>query len=95
MIGKKVIVRADRAGAFFGTLVKKENSEVTLKNARKLWYWAKAGAVEELAKTGDKNPDKCKFTVWVDEIIVLGVIQILPCTPKAIEVIEGVKEWKA
>ena len=29
-----VIVRADRAGVFFGQLVKKEGSEVTLNNCR-------------------------------------------------------------
>lgn len=29
MIGKKVIIRADRAGLFFGTLKEKNGSEVT------------------------------------------------------------------
>lgn len=51
-IGKKVIVRAEKAGVFFGTLAKKEGSEVQLYNARKLYYWSGAAAVEQLAVDG-------------------------------------------
>ena len=39
MLNKKVIVRGDRSGVFFGTLAKKEGTEVTLTNCRRLWYW--------------------------------------------------------
>ena len=34
MIGKKVIIRADRAGVFFGTLKEKNGNEVTLSDCR-------------------------------------------------------------
>lgn len=37
MIGKKVIIRADRAGVFYGTLKEKNGSEVTLADCRRLW----------------------------------------------------------
>jgi len=94
MIGKKVIVRAAKAGVFFGTLVKWENDTVILKNARKLWYWSGAGAVEGIARNGVSNPDSCKFTVWVDEIGITGVSQIIPTTKKADNIIEEVAEWK-
>ena len=40
-INKQVIVRADRAGVFFGTLAEKEGNEVKLTNCRRLWYWRK------------------------------------------------------
>ena len=40
------------------------------------------------------RPTECKFTVSVDEIIITDVIEIIPCTDKAIESIEGVKVWK-
>lgn len=36
-IGKKVIIRADRAGVFFGTLKEKNGSEVVLTDCRRLW----------------------------------------------------------
>ena len=89
-----VIVRADRAGVFFGELVKKEGSEVTLNNCRKLYYWDGAAAIEQLATAGTSKPKDCRFTITVDNAIILGVIQIIPCTEKAIESIKGVREWK-
>lgn len=94
MIGKKVIVREDKAGVFFGTLEKKEGAEITLRNARKLYYWSGAGAVEGIAANGVSRPKDCKFTVWVDSIILYKFDQILPCTDRAIESIEEVPEWK-
>lgn len=94
MIGKKVIVRADRAGVFYGTLVKKEGSEVELSNCRRLWYWDGACSISQLAIDGTKKPDNCKFTMSVERINILGVIEIIPCTEKAINSIENVKIWK-
>ena len=92
-IGKKVIVRADRAGVFYGTLTAKKKDEVQLENARKLFYWTGANAVEEIAKNGVTSSDN-KITVVVEEITVMQVIQILTCTDKAIKNIESVEEWK-
>ena len=94
MKNKKVIIRADRAGVFYGTLKEKDGSEVTLTACRRLWYWDGAASISQLAKDGTTEPDECKFTVWVDEITILGVIEIIPCTEQAIKSIEGVKEWK-
>ena len=94
MINKKVIVRADRAGVFYGTLKSKEGSEVVLTDCRRIYYWDGACSISELAKTGTKKPENCKFTVTVDDICVLGVIEIIPCTCDAIASIEGVKVWK-
>jgi len=94
MIGKYVIVRASDAGVFAGTLANKEGGEVTLTNARKLYEWDGACAVEQIAVDGTVNPDSCKFTVTVSEIIIIGVCQILPATEKAEAAIKDVKEWK-
>lgn len=94
MLNKKVIIRADRAGVFFGTLKEKNGNEVTLVNARRLWYWDGAASLSQLAVDGTVKPGNCKFTVTVPEITILGVIEITPCTDKAIKSIEGVTEWK-
>ena len=93
-IGQKVIIRADRAGVFFGTLVAKRGSEVELEDCRRLWYWDGAASISQLAIDGTVAPDNCKFTKTVSEIIILGVIEIIPCSDKAINSIAGVKEWK-
>lgn len=93
-LGKKVIVRSDKAGVFFGTLVCKDGSEVELKDCRRLWYWDGAASISQLAVDGTKAPFNCKFTQTVSQIIILGVIEIIPCSDKSIKSISGVDEWK-
>ena len=94
-MSKKVIVRTDRAGVFFGEIKERKGSEVTMTNVRRIWYWEGAASLSQLAVDGTSKPKECKFTVAVDEIIILGVIEIIPCTDKAVKSIEGVEEWKA
>lgn len=94
MLNKKVIVRGDRSGVFFGTLEKKEGSEVTLTNCRRLWYWDGAASISQLAVDGTTKPHNCKFTVTVPSIVIMDAIEIIPCDEKAIKSIEGVKEWR-
>ena len=93
-LNKKVIIRADQAGVFYGTIIKKDGDEVELKDCRRIWYWNGAASISELAKSGVKRGGN-KFTVAVDSIVILGVIEIIPCTPEAIKSIESVPEWKA
>ena len=98
LIGKKVIIRASRAGVFFGTLKDKQatpaGTEVELENSRRLWYWDGAASLSQLATEGTSKPGSCKFTVVVPQHNVLQVIEIIPCTEKAIKSIEGVKVWR-
>lgn len=94
LIGKKVIIRGGRSGVEYGTLAAHEGQEVRLEHARRLWYWDGACSLSQLAKDGTCKPEECNFTVYVDSIVILDAIEIIPCTEKAIESIEGVKEWK-
>ena len=98
VIGKKVIIRADRAGVFFGTLKQKRETpagvEVELENSRRIWYWSGAASLSQLATEGTKNPGDCKFTVVVPHHTVMQVIEIIPCTEEAIKSIESVKIWR-
>lgn len=93
-VGKKVLIRGNRSGVEFGELVSQNGSEVTLKNARRIWYWDGAASLSQLAKDGTSNPSNCKFTVFVDSITILDAIEIIPCTDKAVKSIEEVKVWK-
>lgn len=94
MLNKKVIIRGDRSGVLFGTLKEKNGTEVKLADCRRLWYWAGAASISQLAVNGTANPSGCKFTVTVSEIVITDVIEIIPCTNEAIKSIEGVDEWK-
>lgn len=91
---KKVIVRGDRSGVFFGTLEKRNGREVKLSNCRRLWYWDGAASDFQLATDGVAAPHNCKFTVVVQEIEILDAIEIIPCTKKAINSLESVAVWK-
>ena len=93
-VGKRVIVRADKAGVFYGTLSQKNGLEVQLTNARKLYYWSGANTVEQLAKDGVKKPEECKFTDYNEESTISNYVQIITCTEKSIQSIEGVQLWK-
>ncbi len=90
----KYIIRTEKAGVFFGEIKERSGSEIKMQNARRLWYWDGACSLSQLAVDGTSKPNNCKFTVTVDEMIILGVIEIIPCTDKAIKSIEGVKVWK-
>lgn len=94
-LGKQVIVRGDKSGVFYGTLVAKEGTEVKLVNCRRLWHWKGAASISQLAVDGTTSPDACKFTVSVSEIIITDVVEIIPCTVEAVKSIEGVKVWRA
>lgn len=91
---QRYIVRCYGAGVFFGGIKERKDKEVTLVDARKIWYWSGAAAVEQLAMTGPKNPGECKITVKVPEMIVMEPLQIIPCTEEAAAVIERIAEWK-
>ena len=93
-MSKKYIVRCDRSGVFYGEIESRNGQEVTMRNARCLWYWDGAASLLQLAKEGTTEPRDCKFTVYVDELTVVDAIEILPCTDKAVDSIEWVSEWR-
>ena len=91
---KFYIVRGDRSGVFFGNIKERNGKEVLMTNVRRLWYWEGACSISQLAKEGTATPNKCKFTVTLDELLVLDAIEIDTCTDVAVKNIQGVKEWK-
>ena len=90
-----VIVRTYSAGVFAGTLESRKGKEVVLSNARRLWYWAGAASLSQLAVDGTSQPTACKFPVAVSRVELLEAIEILDVTPKAKASIDEVKVWQA
>ena len=91
---QKFIVRCDRAGVFYGEIEERNGREIKMRNVRNLWYWDGAATLLQLAAEGTTSSDNCKFTMTVDSLEVLDAIEVIPCTDRAIESIEAVKEWK-
>lgn len=97
---KYYIVRGDRSGVFFGRINYQDGKEVQMNDVRCIWYWDGAywdgaASIVELAQNGVKYPEKCKFTVTVEELTIIDAIEIIPCTEEATAVIKAVEEWKA
>lgn len=89
-----VICRTYSAGVFAGYLAKREGREVTMKDARRIWYWAGAASLSQMAIDGTSQPDNCKFPAPVPEVLLLEAIEIIPVTAKAEASIKAVPVWK-
>lgn len=93
-MAQKYIVRADRAGVFFGEIESRTGSEVTMRKVRRIWRWEGANSISQLAVDGTKAGKICKFSVEVESMTILGVVEIIPCTAKATQSISEVPEWR-
>lgn len=91
---KFYIVRTYSAGVFFGNIESRNGKEVTMTNARRIWYWSGAASLSQLAMEGTSKPQQCKFPCSVDRVILTEVIEILDCTDKSVQSIKGVPIWK-
>lgn len=89
-----VIVRTLSAGVFAGLLESRNGSELVLREARRLWYWAGAASLSQLAVTGTSKPTACKFPAPVSRVELFQVIEILDVTDSARASIEGVPVWQ-
>ena len=94
--GRKCIVRTEHAGVFYGTIAEYDSADksVEIRDCRRIWYWSGAASLSELAESGPKRPDNCKFSVAVSDIVVMGVKEIIPCEAAASEAIEKVRVWR-
>jgi hypothetical protein len=90
---KFVMIRSRDSGVWAGYLKSHKTQEVVLLDARRIYYWDGAATLSELAMRGTSKPENCKFPVAVDEVLVIGVCEIIPITAKAKASIDGVKVW--
>ena len=89
MIGKKCIIRTYSAGVWFGEIIEKAGMEVIVKDARRMYTWhtVKSISLSSVAIYGI-NQSKSKICQAV-EFVNLEAIELIPCTEKAIESLEG------
>ena len=93
--GKKyVIARTYSAGVFAGYLDSRKGKEAVLLNARRIWYWAGAASLSQLAVDGTSKPEECKFPVEVPRVELTEVIEVLDVSEKARKSIQGVPGWE-
>ena len=80
---------------FYGEIASRNGQEAELVNVRQIWRWSGAASLMQLASEGVTRPNDCKFTVEVKSLVVTQVIEIIPCTEKAMKSIDAVKVWRA
>ena len=95
MIGKYCMVRTRDAGVFAGTVERLEGDTALVANARRIWYWDGAATLSQLATDGTCRSLNCKFPAPVAEVLLFGVIEIIPITEKAAASIAAVPAWSA
>ena len=88
------MVRTYSAGVFAGYIESRDGKEAVLRNARRIWQWAGATELCQLATEGTKKPGACKFPAPVDKVILTEVIEVIPITEKAQKSIAEVPVWK-
>ena len=90
-VGKYVIARCYSAGVHAGEVVSADGENVILKDSRRLWSWkAKDGvALSGVAQHGLKSEGK--VDTLNPEIALTGVCELIPCSVKARESIDGFK----
>jgi len=96
-----VIVRTYSMGVFAGLLdgESKQNTETVkiLRDARRIWYWAGAATLSQLAIDGTSKPEECKFPEAVPRVELTSPngFEVLDVTEKAKASILAVPAWKA
>lgn len=91
------IIRAERAGVFLCKILKEEGNTLQVNNLRRLYRWAGALDVTQIAKEGISNPNNCKFSVQLgseDTSLIYNVIEAHTCTEKALQTLNSVLAWK-
>ncbi len=92
-----VLVRTYSMGVFAGTLLPESTETLkVLKDARRIWYWAGAASLSQLATDGTSKPKDCKFPCEVARIELTSPqgFEVLDVTAKARESIASVKVWE-
>jgi len=89
------VVRTYSAGVHIGYVEEfgiKQPQHAKLINSRRLHYWNGAASLSQVAIDG--VDDTSRIAVELPEIELTDVIEIIPCSEKAMEFFKGAKAWK-
>lgn len=88
----KVIVRSDKAGVFYGEIAARRGGEADMVNVRRVHYWEGAASLSQMSQDGVGLGSR--LTLVVPSMTILGVIEIIPCAPKAVANLDAHPVWK-
>ena len=85
-IGKVCVVRTYSAGVHIGTVLQSTETEVLLKDAKRLWKWSGAFTLNEVATKGVAQDSRISEAVAL--ILLSNKIEIIPATEEAMTTYE-------
>jgi len=92
-VGEYVIARTYSAGVHVGTLKERSGTEAVLTDVRRLYRWAGAFTLNEVAEKGiDLN--NSKICTPVKSIFLSQVIEVIPCCRATQDQISGAKTYE-
>ena len=85
MIGVYVIIRTKSSGVHCGTLAQmsQDGMYVIMKDTSRIWRWRGANTLHELSLHG-ADEEYTRISEKVERIGLTEVIEVIPCTEKAI-----------
>ena len=90
-----VLVRSRDAGVHAGYLVRQTDTQVELRDSRRIWSWSGAATLSELAVYGAKNGSKCRFGVKLPKLSIANWCEVIACQLAGQVMIEEQPEWRA
>lgn len=91
---RPVIVRTYSAGVHYGYLVSQsdDGKRVRLERSRRIWYWHGAASISQIAAEGVGTGSKIAVPVSIE---LTEAIEVIDCTDRAAQSIEGMPSWRA
>jgi len=93
--GTYCIFRCTGAGVHAGILVSRNHDEARIRDSRRLWHWWSRFTLSALALEGPRADKigECQFAAAIPhEIDLIGVCEVIPCTPVAEAGVRAVPE---
>lgn len=91
------MVRTYSAGVFYGRLDESTRSadgkRGVVRDARRVWYWAGAASLSQLAQSGTSCPQDCRFPAAVSQVELTEIIEVIPVTAAALATLDAVPVW--
>lgn len=94
----KYIIRCRDAGVHFGSIVAEDGVWLRIADTRRIWYWAGAASLSELAVYGPhpSKVDACRFgcRLATHALRLADTCEVIECRREGAAAIEAVKEWR-
>ncbi len=87
-LGKYCVIRTFAAGVHAGIVQSVSGSDVHLKDSRRIWKWAKAFTLSEVATAGIAV-EGSRIGCVLPDLFLTSAIEIIPCSEESRKAIEA------